>query len=366
VTVPQLTPGRVDQDAAVPGSLSSVLRRIVAGRPAPALAATFFLSSAAVLCLVCLLVPGLIRPEGWRLMFVGITCILGLGAVIALKVRQFPIIAILAINLLVDLIIVVGAAAVVDRGASRVAAALFALPSLYLALYTRAWMLVPQSVAVLAGSFWIMQLGGTLDGVAVTLTIAVLVSVLSPTAAILVLRHRLIRALRRARILATTDPLTGLLNRRGLTEHAPRLVQTVVESGGTLGVVVADVDHFKQINDRHGHAVGDRVLQFVAEAARACTSSGDLVVRLGGEELAVLTASSPEAVIDLAERIRHQVGLIADPWAVTVSLGVAWAAAGNLAGDPVLHSWSLVDEADDLMYAAKRAGRNRVSLPTTP
>ena len=129
-----------------------------------------------------------------------------------------------------------------------------------------------------------------------------------------------------------------------------------------VGVVVADVDHFKRVNDRHGHAVGDAVLRLVGDAMRTAVRADDLVVRLGGEELAVVAAVSADDLVELAERIRTQVELVAEPWSVTVSLGVAWETAPADDDDALPLTWTLLDRADDLMYAAKRAGRNRVVL----
>jgi diguanylate cyclase (GGDEF)-like protein len=169
--------------------------------------------------------------------------------------------------------------------------------------------------------------------------------------------------LRRAKALSSTDPLTGLANRRAVAEQAAVVRERARSDRLALGVVVADVDHFKRINDVHGHAIGDEVLRLVAGAVRGCVRPDDVVVRLGGEEIAVLTVSVPGELADLAERIRVRVAVESEPWPVTVSVGVAWADASRLDGDPAQVIWVLVDQADDRMYAAKRAGRNRVMLP---
>jgi diguanylate cyclase (GGDEF)-like protein len=94
--------------------------------------------------------------------------------------------------------------------------------------------------------------------------------------------------------------------------------------------------------------------------------SPDLAVRLGGEELAVIIAIAPEELRDLAEGIRGEVALATAQWSVTVSLGVAWALPPAADDDSTALAmiWALVDQADDRMYAAKRAGRNRVTMPT--
>ncbi len=324
-----------------------------------------FLLAATGLCLVSLVVPGLLRPDGWRTAFIAIIIGLAVSALVVLRAGLLPRGVMLAAVLVTDAVIVLGSVCLSDRSGSRIVAALFALPSLYLGLYARDWEMLPQFAAVTAGSLAIMVLGGHgFTATAWTGTGAVLVSVFTPAGAVLVLRHRLVAALRRARALSTTDPLTGLANRRGLAEQAPHVVERARAGELALGVLVADVDHFKRINDRHGHAVGDQVLRLVAEAVLSCVRLRDVAVRLGGEEIAVLAAIDPAELTDLAERIRRQVAADTTPWPVTVSLGVAWAGRLRLDGDPLQLTWALVDEADDLMYMAKRAGRNRVAVPT--
>jgi len=157
---------------------------------------------------------------------------------------------------------------------------------------------------------------------------------------------------------AQQDPLTGLGNRRALerwlAEHGPR-----VERGEPLSLVLMDLDHFKQINDRHGHDTGDEVLRRVAELIRRHCRGGDLAARYGGEEFLLALAGAPpsEAVL-VAERVRESVA--AHGWpavrpglAVTVSIGVTHAAeAGDAPG--------LLTLADQRLYRAKIEGRNRV------
>jgi diguanylate cyclase (GGDEF)-like protein len=323
-----------------------------------------FLLASTLLGLIALALPGFVRPGGWRLAFTANTVGLALHAIVVLRRSRVSLLGLLLSMLVVDAEIVLSAACLNDRSGGRVVAELFALPSLYVGLYAAAWMMIPQIVAVTGGAFTIMLLGGRLDAMAVIGTGTILISVSTPSVAALVLRQRLVASLRQAKALSTTDPLTGLANRRAIAERAPDVLERARAGGLALGVVVADVDHFKRINDLHGHAIGDEVLRLVADAVRSCVQPADLVVRLGGEEIAVLTAVVPDDLADLAERIRQEVAAATEPWPVTVSLGVAWMDRHRLSDDPVKVAWSLVDEADDRMYMAKRAGRNRVTLPT--
>ena len=333
-------------------------------RPDASLVGAWFLLASALLGVIALGLPDFVRPGNWRLAFTANTVALAVHAMIVLRRQRVTLLGALASILVIDAEIVLSAACLVDRSGGRVAAELFALPSLYVGLYAAAWMMVPQVLAVTAGAFTIMMLGGELDAMTITGTVTILVSVFTPAVAALVLRHRLVAALRQAKALAVIDPLTGLANRRGIADQAPLVLARARAEALALGVVVADVDHFKRINDAYGHAVGDDVLRLVADAVRSCVSDQDVVVRLGGEEIAVLTAAVPDDLAVLAERIRQAVLMGTAPWSVTVSVGVAWLDRVRLEGDPLQLTWALVDEADDRMYAAKRAGRNQVMLPS--
>lgn len=161
--------------------------------------------------------------------------------------------------------------------------------------------------------------------------------------------------------LATTDGLTGLANRRHFFERA----EALVAAAGPFAVLMADVDHFKSINDGSGHAAGDEVLAAVAarlrDGVRAGAGASALVGRYGGEEFAALLPGTDRAsAAALAEALRAHVAdapvaTSRGPLRVTLSLGVAAAPedARDLAG--------LLRRADDRLYAAKRSGRNRVA-----
>lgn len=171
----------------------------------------------------------------------------------------------------------------------------------------------------------------------------------------------------RLRKLSETDPLTGLLNRRAFLAAAERQVAYARRYDRALAVVVADIDHFKQVNDTHGHAAGDAVIREVAARLQAAARDTDLVARFGGEEFVVLLMESDvTAAVSYAERTR---GLIAaTPVAaesgtqvsVTVSLGCTILNATDR------DVQDAIDRADDALYGAKAAGRNRVrvSMPS--
>ena len=157
---------------------------------------------------------------------------------------------------------------------------------------------------------------------------------------------------------ATTDPLTGLANRRALehwmSERLPR-----VEHGEALTLLLMDLDHFKQVNDRFGHAIGDEVLKRVASVIQHNCRATDLAVRYGGEEfLLALTRVAHDEAVAIADRLR--IGVLSQPWpnvarglAVSVSIGMAEASEAFDAG-------ALLTLADRRLYAAKYGGRNQV------
>ncbi|MNN17490.1 putative diguanylate cyclase YcdT [compost metagenome] len=155
---------------------------------------------------------------------------------------------------------------------------------------------------------------------------------------------------------AQTDPLTGLGNRRGL-----ELSLSLLEAEGrAFAAIVLDIDHFKRINDGHGHEVGDQVLRRLAELMRRCCREGDLLCRTGGEEfLMLLPGASLDVAAVVAERLRLTVQdtPLEPVGAVTVSLGVArWdGETGSEPGDAL-------SEADRGLYRAKQEGRNRVVI----
>jgi len=155
--------------------------------------------------------------------------------------------------------------------------------------------------------------------------------------------------------LALTDPLTGLTNRRGAEQVIRREITRSFRYGQALAFVLFDVDHFKRINDNHGHGMGDQILRLVATNIGGCLREADLPARWGGEEfLCVLANTTLSQAHICAERIRKSVAAMNTPvGAVTVSGGVVQLQAGE-------NLTTVIARADALLYQAKHAGRNRV------
>lgn len=167
--------------------------------------------------------------------------------------------------------------------------------------------------------------------------------------------------LRRMRRLAEYDQLSGLLNRRAFREQATARLQALAAGGRPAAMLMLDIDHFKSVNDRHGHAAGDSVLVAFAQLARPALRDGDLFSRLGGEEFAILLPDcGMDDALQIAERVRSVFAATPTPLpqggtlTVTVSIGCAVAAPATEDID------ALLLHADRALYRAKTAGRNRV------
>jgi diguanylate cyclase (GGDEF)-like protein len=167
-----------------------------------------------------------------------------------------------------------------------------------------------------------------------------------------------------SRWMATTDALTGLLNRRAFLDSTNREVARARRYNDKLSVVLLDVDHFKHINDRRGHAAGDVVLGAVGKLLGGTVRTCDIVARWGGEEFVIVLPSTPlDGAEQVAERIREQLenAKIHDGSGelipVTASFGVA-----AYTGTETLEQ--VIDRADRAMYLAKSGGRNRVVADT--
>jgi len=160
--------------------------------------------------------------------------------------------------------------------------------------------------------------------------------------------------------LATNDSLTDALNRRRFLELVRQECGRDPARRGPLALAMLDVDRFKGINDRHGHAVGDEVLREVVRCCRAVLRATDLVGRLGGDEFALLVADCPvDEATSLAERVRAAIAVMdlgtrEGPLHFTVSIGVTEVVSGAAAVEQALQ------RADDALYEAKRSGRDRV------
>jgi diguanylate cyclase (GGDEF)-like protein len=157
---------------------------------------------------------------------------------------------------------------------------------------------------------------------------------------------------------ASTDPLTGLFNRRGFSEASARVIEHEAQAGRPVTVMIFDIDHFKGINDRFGHPAGDEILKLFSAVVVNNLRLSDLSGRIGGEEFAALLPCPLEEGVLVAERVREAFegsGIACDDGAVdtTVSIGVAGGPAGT-------QLEVLLAAADTALYQAKRGGRNRV------
>ncbi len=169
----------------------------------------------------------------------------------------------------------------------------------------------------------------------------------------------------RLRAQASHDPLTGILNRRGFHEAALRAVANGRRQRQAIAVAIADIDHFKAINDRFGHTMGDRTLHYICTRLSSGLRVEDLVGRVGGEEFALLLVNSTaEQAAQAMERIRIEVaaGFAEDgaPVPVTISFGVASVLIGT--GNAETAMAEAFDEADRALYRSKLGGRNRTTL----
>ena len=195
---------------------------------------------------------------------------------------------------------------------------------------------------------WVVLAGGVLASVVVFL-----------------LTTALVEAWNRAHNLSMRDPLTGLYNRRYVEETMNRELSRARRSGQSVGVIVLDIDHFKKLNDSHGHDAGDHVLVRIGQLLRSATRGSDIPCRFGGEEFGViLPGADLQIARERAESIRNTFAGMkfdfegADVGPFTLSAGVAALAPGALDWAAVLRA------ADRALYAAKQAGRNRVLTST--
>jgi diguanylate cyclase (GGDEF)-like protein len=307
-----------------------------------------------------LFAAGAVRPGTATTVYVvTVGCSLVAGVVLAVRPRLHNRAA-LGWVLLADLLYTLSAVTLYDpeRLASPV--------RLLFATVVAAWFLPIQALAAhLAAIFaisWVV-LGPTGDLYLHLVQVTLQVGMLGGAgAAIYLLRRRTQRLLAATRQASMTDALTGLPNRRHLESRMPQFWTSARREGDLLAAFVLDLDHFKQINDAHGHAMGDQVLQAVAAAVRRCLREQDVVARTGGEEIVVLSqVPGTEEAMAMADRLRHEVATIPLPVRITASVGVAALGPAETV-DAVEATWRLIEIADGAMYQAKHQGRNRCVL----
>lgn len=237
---------------------------------------------------------------------------------------------------------------------------------------TLSWLAIP--VITLSSRF---SMRGVVAGVVITILFALAVSfgvdahdvihdpvlVIAPIALILcvaALSVPLMRSDIQHRSDAVIDQLTGMLNRKALSARTNELAQQSLVTGEPIGVIVGDLDHFKSINDSHGHATGDVALKEVAYLLRKQLRAFDLAYRLGGEEFVILLPGSDlERSAELAERLRE--GVSAEPVAAGVHVTMSFGVGASQHGAAFDYA-AVFAEADEALYRAKDNGRDQVCV----
>ncbi len=169
-----------------------------------------------------------------------------------------------------------------------------------------------------------------------------------------------------------TDSLTGVNNRRFFDQRIGEEIARALRTREPLSCLIMDIDHFKQINDRHGHQTGDQILRQTAALIRDQLRNSDVLARYGGEEFAaVLPNTNARSAFEIAERIRENIALYnftlkentqTQPIAVTISIGIAVMGAGTIPADIDPLMAALIKKADSALYDAKNSGRNCVMV----
>lgn len=164
--------------------------------------------------------------------------------------------------------------------------------------------------------------------------------------------------------LSLRDPLTGLANRRHFRAVLSREIEIVARSGNSALLLMLDIDHFKKVNDTHGHLAGDKVLQAVARCIAGCVRPQDTVARYGGEEFAIVMPDCQAAYGEtVAERIRQSIAALSIPVSPLLSLQITTSVGGAFAPVWVRSTADLwIERADTQLYLAKAQGRNRVCI----
>jgi diguanylate cyclase (GGDEF)-like protein len=349
-----------------PASVGGVMGRGPEHRVA-ALTIGVLLALGACMGTVNLFVPGMVPDGTRRWVYTATMALLVLAAVPLLVRRRVTPNHTFGLVLLGDLIYVVVAVSISD-------AALYATPLMLLfASFVAAWFLgrwqfvVNLVVTPIACLIAMWHSYDSAAGLAVQVVVSA--GILDATSlGVFVLRRRVERLLEETRALSSKDPLTGLHNRRYVAEQAPRIWRQARRDGLRVAAMVLDLDHFKQLNDAHGHAAGDAVLRTVATSLAAGVRPADVLARTGGEELVVLGLVSDAGEAGrLAERLRAAVAAARtdDGHGVTASIGVALVRTVD-GEDPREAVWRLIDRADAAMYSAKQQGRDRVAAVQLP
>lgn len=220
-------------------------------------------------------------------------------------------------------------------------------------LITAAWTIGVACIAVTFAAWWWSSVG----------LIAVVVSQIAVIALLVYARRSIARCIHDLQALAEIDPATGCLNRRGFAHAVDAALMVAAKAEGEIAMLALDLDHFKDINDRYGHNIGDAVLYEVSATLVEGVGSDGVVARMGGEEFNVLLpGADAEAAGVMAERLlervrTHRLASVASPAVVTMSAGIAAERVSSVRVGAALRA-----RADEALYKAKREGRDRVLL----
>lgn len=313
-------------------------------------------------------------PVHWRQAFMvrllGTVLVAATGVFQTLPGKARWIVPLAKVRLIVAAVTSIVAASTLDRGYGFGVAGFIVifLTAPYVAidsrdlLKTNAMTLAAVLVTTVAVSIETFDMIGTIAFVALAVVVSTLIGRVLESA------HRRAFGLEQEQHRdARTDALTGLANRRAMQERGRVELKLAKRTGVAVSVILADLDHFKSINDRHGHEAGDAALVRVAAVLKGALRESDALGRWGGEEfIAVLPATAAAGAKEVAERMRLAIEGIAFtglPDRTSVSLGVA---TSQQIADPVDEWDLLVKEADQRLYRAKHEGRNRVVADADP
>ena len=289
------------------------------------------------------------RPVRWGLMF--------LGAAVWLVAWMVPAFAHSAVSrILLSSLIIAGYTFLiaVELWRERRKSLIRRWPAVFVPMLHGAIFLFPVALATLSQDANVFR--GLARGWIAVFVIEIVLYVVGAAFIVLILAKD--RTVRFYKMAAATDPLTGVLNRRGFFQGAAMVMERNRGRLGPVSVLAFDLDHFKSINDRWGHAVGDSVLQLFATVARKTMRADDVIGRFGGEEfVAILPGALADAAV-VAERVRAAFAAAGAEFdgrqiAATVSAGVA-------SGSPLATVEALIAQADAALYRAKMNGRDRV------
>ncbi|MEI4271908.1 GGDEF domain-containing protein [Klenkia sp. LSe6-5] len=334
---------------------------VMGGRVAARVIAVLLLVGSALGALN-LRVDGVLRPGTPTGVYAGAMALLAALAVVLLATGRVGRAAVAGLVLLGDVVYVVVALSITEP-------MLYAPPLMMLfaafaaAWFLDGWLLGAHMLAVPVAC-WVALHGSFADPVPLAVQVLVQSVVLDVASfGVYVLRRRVQRLLVATERLSSTDPLTGLANRRSMTAQAGRLWAQAQREGLSVAAFLLDLDRFKQLNDAHGHATGDAVLLAVAASLSREVRPTDVLARTGGEEMVVLgLVHDHHDARQLGERLRAAVRRAEhDRHRVTASVGsaITTPVPGE---DPHDAVWRLIDRADAAMYTAKQAGRDRVEL----